>query len=129
MSAEEELALQVRAGALGVSVPRLLVEAALADGAPGDPRASKTAGSAAGAGTRGVTPGERAALARELLAVRQLLLGVTNNVNQLTRRANAAAAAGSRAVVDLPEGAGPALAVVRRVTQRLDVAVQTLIEP
>lgn len=137
VSAEEELALQVRAGRLGVSVPRLLVEAALAEGAPGDPRASRSAGGAdgAGGGLRGVTPAERAALAQELFAVRRLLAGVANNVNQLARAANTAAAhgggagsAGSGAAADFPADfwgqTGVTLAVVQRVAERVEACAR-----
>ncbi|WP_432497807.1 plasmid mobilization relaxosome protein MobC [Kineococcus gypseus] len=143
VSAQEELALQVRAGRLGISVPRLLVEAALAEGAPGDPRGSRGtsgggaggAGDGAAGGLRGVTPAERAALAQELFAVRRLLAGVANNVNQLARVANTAAAHGAGAgsassagAADLPADfwgqTGVTLAVVQRVAERVQACAQ-----
>jgi hypothetical protein len=59
--------LRTRAGELGVSVPRLMVEAALS----------------------GVeTPTDRRRMMAELLEVRRLLATVANNVNQLARSAN-----------------------------------------
>lgn len=60
--------LRVRAGELGVSVPRLLVESALAEGT--------------------VTGTERRAEMVELFELRRLLATVANNVNQLARLAN-----------------------------------------
>jgi hypothetical protein len=64
---EERDQLRERAGALGVSVPRLLVESALS----------------------GVeTPAERRAWVAELFELRRLLATVANNVNQLAKVAN-----------------------------------------
>jgi Bacterial mobilisation protein (MobC) len=60
--------LRARAAELGVSVPRLLVESALAEGT--------------------VTGTERRAEMVELFEVRRLLATVANNVNQLARLAN-----------------------------------------
>ena len=60
--------LRARAGELGVSVPRLLVESALS----GD----------------SWTPSERRLQLAELFEVRRLLATVANNVNQLARSAN-----------------------------------------
>jgi hypothetical protein len=60
--------LRARAGELGVSVPRLLVESALADVT--------------------VTGTERRAETAELFETRRLLATVANNVNQLARLAN-----------------------------------------
>jgi hypothetical protein len=60
--------LRARAAELGVSVPRLLVESALAHGT--------------------VTGTERRAEMVELFEVRRLLATVANNVNQLARMAN-----------------------------------------
>jgi hypothetical protein len=62
--------LRARAGELGVTVPRLLVESALAEGT--------------------VTGTERRAEMVELFEVRRLLATVANNVNQLARLANTA---------------------------------------
>ena len=67
LSEEEQERLRERAGALGVSVPRLLVESALS----------------------GVeTPAERRIWIAELFELRRLLATVANNVNQLARVAN-----------------------------------------
>ena len=59
-----------------------------------------------------MTPAERAALAQELFAVRRLLAGVANNVNQLARQANSGG--------DFPAEASATLAVVRRVAERVE---------
>jgi Bacterial mobilisation protein (MobC) len=67
LSVEEQRRLRERAGELGVSVPRLLVESALS----------------------GVeTPGERRVWVAELFELRRLLATVANNVNQLAKVAN-----------------------------------------
>jgi hypothetical protein len=68
--------LRVRAAALGVSVPRLLVESAL-EGRE--------------------TPTERRGLIVELFEVRRLLATVANNVNQLARAANISGEVGTAA--------------------------------
>ncbi len=67
LTESEQFRLRERAGVLGVSVPRLLVESALS----------------------GVeTPGERRAWVAELFELRRLLATVANNVNQLAKVAN-----------------------------------------
>ena len=67
LTEEEQRELRERAGRLGVSVPRLLVESALS----------------------GVeTPAERRAWLAELFELRRLLATVANNVNQLAKVAN-----------------------------------------
>ncbi len=67
LTEEERHQLRVRAAELGVSVPRLMVEAALA----------------------GVeTPTDRRRLVAELFEARRLLATVANNVNQLAHSAN-----------------------------------------
>lgn len=67
LSVEEQRRLRERAGELGVSVPRLMVESALS----------------------GVeTPAERRAWIAELFELRRLLATVANNVNQLAKVAN-----------------------------------------
>jgi Bacterial mobilisation protein (MobC) len=67
LSLEEKEQLRERASKLGVSVPRLMVEAALS----------------------GVeTPAERRAWIAELFELRRLLATVANNVNQLAKTAN-----------------------------------------
>ena len=67
LSVEEKRRLRERAGELGVSVPRLMVEAALS----------------------GVeTPAQRRVWIAELFELRRLLATVANNVNQLAKVAN-----------------------------------------
>jgi Bacterial mobilisation protein (MobC) len=60
--------LRVRAGELGVTIPRLLVESALEG--------------------RSWTPSDRRVQLAELFETRRLLATVANNVNQLARAAN-----------------------------------------
>lgn len=70
VSAEEELALAKRSKEAGVTVARLLVEAALSDG-------------------DGKTSVQRRDELTELFHIRRLLASVSNNVNQIARAANA----------------------------------------
>ncbi|MGZ4288113.1 MAG: plasmid mobilization protein [Solirubrobacteraceae bacterium] len=75
LSEDERQRLRERAAELSVSVPRLLVESALA----------------------GVeTPSERREMIAELFEVRRLLATVANNVNQLAKAANISGEIGSR---------------------------------
>lgn len=69
---EEESRLLVLATAQGISVPRLLIEAALAE----DPDA------------RTMTASERHQLIEEMFIVKRLLANIANNVNQIARVAN-----------------------------------------
>jgi len=98
--AEEALLVQL-ALAQGVTIPRLLVESALA-------------------GDRETAAARRDAIA-ELFAIRRLLAAVSNNVNQVARHANASE--------DFPEEASVVLAAVRRLVPRVDAAVDVLAEP
>ena len=98
MSDEEHERLAALAGAAGVSVPRLLVEAALGAGGP--------------------TPAERRAQFAALLAARRQLAGATTNLNQLARWANTEGR--------WPAGAEPAAAAVERATSRLEAALEAL---
>ncbi len=98
MSPEEEALLVQLALAQGVTVPRLLVESALA--------------------VRGETSTERRAAMAELFAVRRLLAAVSNNVNQLARQANAGDG--------FPAEANAVLPAVRRVVGRIDSAIDGL---
>lgn len=70
VSAEEELALVKRSKEAGVTVARLLVEAALSDG-------------------DGKTAVQRRDELTELFHIRRLLASVSNNVNQIARAVNA----------------------------------------
>jgi hypothetical protein len=75
LSEDEHQRLRERAAELGVNVPRLLVESALA----------------------GVeTPSDRREMIAELFEVRRLLATVANNVNQLAKVANISGEIGSR---------------------------------
>ena len=79
LSEDERRRLRDRAAELGVSVPRLLVESALA----------------------GVeTPSDRREMIAELFEVRRLLATVANNVNQLAKAANISGEIGSRERVE-----------------------------
>jgi hypothetical protein len=84
LSVEEQRRLRERAGELGVSVPRLMVEAALS-GAE--------------------TPAERREWIAQLFELRRLLATVANNVNQLAKTANVSGElpAGERLVGTLGE--------------------------
>ncbi len=69
-SAEEEAALLLRARALNVTIPRLMVESALAE-------------------NDGKTAVQRRDELTELFHIRRLLASVSNNVNQIARAVNA----------------------------------------
>lgn len=98
---EEELRLLRLAAAQGVTVPRLLVESALA----GDRE----------------TPSQRRAAMAELFAVRRLVSGIAVNVNQLARQANA--------THEVPAEAAATVTAARRVVERVLVAVEGLSRP
>ena len=68
VNAVEDAALRARAGAAGVTVPRLMFESAL--------------------DAHIVTDTQRAEVVAEVFAVRRLMATVANNVNQLARYAN-----------------------------------------
>lgn len=95
---EEEARLVQLAEAQRVSVPRLLVEAALS--------------------ATGETPTARAAAIAELFGVRRLLAAVSNNVNQLARHANSGP--------EFPVEAAGVLIGVRRVVSRIDAVIDDL---
>lgn len=94
---EEEARLIQLAEAQRVTVPRLLIESALA---------------------AGETPTQRRDAMAELFAVRRLLAAVSNNVNQIARHANAG--------TQFPADARAALAAVRTVVGRIDDAIDGL---
>ena len=95
---EEEAVLVQLAAAQRVTVPRLLVESALA--------ADRE------------TPTQRREAMVELFALHRLLAAVSNNVNQIARHANATS--------EFPADAAGALAAVRRVAARIDDALERL---
>lgn len=100
VTAEEEAALVARAERERVTVPNLLLSAALSDASE--------------------TPTERKAVLAELMAIHTLLARVSNNVNQIARHANAGD--------EFPGDAAATLAYVRRVAARVNDAVEA-IEP
>ena len=95
---EEEALLMQRAVAARVSVPRLLVEAALAE--------------------RGETPTERRDAVTTLFGLHRLLAGVANNVNQMTKALHGTG--------EMPAQAPEVLAAVRRTAERIDAAIDRL---
>jgi hypothetical protein len=98
VTAEEEAALVARAAREGVTVPNLVISAALSETSE--------------------TPNQRKAAAAELMAVHTLLARVSNNVNQIARHANAGD--------EFPQDARVVLAYVRDVAMRIDRAVEGL---
>ena len=82
----------------GVSVPRLLVESAMA-------------------GDRETAARRRDAMV-ELFAVRRLLAAVSNNVNQVARHANAGE--------EFPADAAATLKAVKRLVLRIDATISSL---
>jgi hypothetical protein len=98
---EEEARLVQLAEAQRVTVPRLLIESALALQAGG-----------------AETPTQRRDAMVELLAMRRLLAAVSNNVNQIARHANAGA--------EFPADAAGALHGVRRAVARIDATLDEL---
>lgn len=99
VSPEEEGVLLRLAAAQGVTIPRLLVESALAQG-------------------QGETLTERRNTIAELFAVYRLLASVANNVNQIAHVANA-----NRQV---PVETGLVLDEVRAVARRVDAVIDEL---
>ncbi len=99
VSPEEEAKLLQLAEAQGVTIPRLLVETALAAGAS-------------------ETPTERKQVIVELFGVHRLLASVSNNVNQIARHANAGD--------EFPTDAASTLAYVRKLAFRINDVVDRL---
>jgi hypothetical protein len=98
VTAEEEAALVARAAREHVTVPNLLISAALSEASE--------------------TPTARKAAAAELMALHTLLARVSNNVNQIARHANAGE--------EFPQDARAVLGYVREVAMRIDRAVEGL---
>ena len=98
VTGEEEAALVARAARERVTVPNLLISAALSGSSE--------------------TPTERKAAAAELMALHTLLARVSNNVNQIARHANAGE--------EFPRDARAVLGYVREVAMRIDRAVEGL---
>ena len=99
VSPEEEGRLVALAEAQRATVPRLLIESALA------PRGSET-------------PASRRAAMEELFALHRLLAAVSNNVNQIAKATNATGEVQGEMVVTL--------ARVRQVAERIDGAIDDL---
>ncbi len=99
VSPEEEGMLLQLAAAQGITIPRLLVESALAQ-------------------ESGETVSERRNAVAELFAVYRLLASVANNVNQIARIANT-----DRQV---PVETGVVLDEVRAVARRVDAVIDEL---
>lgn len=99
VSAEEEGRLLRLALAQGVTVPRLLVEAALASEA-------------------GETVTERRNAITKLFELHRLLAAVSNNVNQIAKATNATG--------EWQAETAATLDAVRRIAQRIDVVVDEL---
>lgn len=104
MTAEEEGRLLALALRYQVSVPKLLVDSALAGGA---------ANAAAHASAR-------EELLRELFGAHRLLGGIANNVNQIARATNATG--------EVQAEMSATLAAVRRTAERIDALVDELSE-
>ncbi len=98
VSEAEETQLALLAGEQQVTIPRLLVESALA-----------------GAGE---TPSQRRLAMTELFRVRRQLAGVTTNVNQIARAVNTDGR--------LPVGSAAALARIEEVVAKIDATIEGL---
>ncbi|QOI65656.1 plasmid mobilization relaxosome protein MobC (plasmid) [Arthrobacter sp. TES] len=98
VTVEEEAALVARAEREKVTVPNLLVSAALAEGTD--------------------SPTERRAIGAELMQLHNLLARSSNNINQLARQANATG--------EFPVEASEALKHIRSVAMRIDRAIEGL---
>lgn len=98
ITVEEEAALVARAEREKVTVPNLLVSAALAEHTD--------------------SPTERRAIGAELMQLHNLLARSSNNINQLARQANATG--------EFPVEALEALKHLRSVAMRIDRAIEGL---
>ena len=96
VTVEEEAALVSRAEREKVTVPNLLVSAALAE--------------------RTDSPTERRAIGAELMQLHNLLARSSNNINQLARHANATG--------EFPVEAREALKHIRSVAMRIDRSIE-----
>lgn len=98
VTAEEEAALVARAARERVTVPNLLISAALSEDSD--------------------SPTERRAIAAELMSLHNLLARSSNNINQLARHANATG--------EFPAEARESLRFIRSVAMRIDDAIDGL---
>ncbi|WP_240691962.1 plasmid mobilization relaxosome protein MobC [Arthrobacter sp. CAU 1506] len=99
VTAEEEASLIARAARERVTVPNLMISAALSE--------------------RSDSPTERRAIAAELMSLHNLLARSSNNINQLARQANATG--------EFPAEAREALKFIRSVAMRIDDAIDGLV--
>lgn len=106
VSPEEEGALLLRANAKGITIPRLLVEAALSD-------------------SSGETPTDRRDSLADLFAAHRKLASMGNNLNQIARATNAAR--------DLPPELRDSLlhtmAAIRRAAAQIDEVIDRMPAP
>jgi hypothetical protein len=100
LTAAEAAALKLKARKLGVSVPRLLVESALAEHE---------------------TTTDRQNLMAALFGLQRLGGNIANNVNQIAKKANSDD--------EFPEAARPLLAHIRKLVQRIDSELDRLGTP
>jgi hypothetical protein len=98
VTVQEEAALVARAEREKVTVPNLLVSAALSEQTD--------------------SPTERRAIAAELMSLHNLLARSSNNINQLARQANGTG--------EVPAEAREALKFIRSVAMRIDDAIDGL---
>jgi len=98
VSEAEETQLALLASKQEVTIPRLLVESALAD--------------------VGETPSQRRLAMTELFCIRRQLAGVTTNVNQIARAVNTDG--------HTPVGTAAAIVEVRAVVEKIDAAIDEL---
>jgi hypothetical protein len=98
VTVQEEAALVARAEREKVTVPNLLVSAALSEQTD--------------------SPTERRAIAAELMSLHNLLARSSNNINQLARQANGTG--------EFPAEAREALKFIRSVAMRIDDAIDGL---
>ncbi|OJV22915.1 MAG: hypothetical protein BGO26_00280 [Actinobacteria bacterium 69-20] len=102
VDADEYLRLRVEADARGISIPRLLVESTFA-------------------GDVGLTASERQQLAAELFRLTRLAAALSNNINQMTKAANATG--------EVPAEAAPTIAYLRgELLPRLHQALGRLVD-
>lgn len=94
----EEAQLRLRADGENVTIPRLLIERALADG--------------------GETPSERREALVELFRVRRQLAGLATNVNQIAHAVNTDGR--------MPIGSAAELAQIEDVVGKIDAAIEAL---
>ena len=94
----EEAQLRLRADAENVTIPRLLIERALADG--------------------GETPSERRDALVELFRVRRQLAGLATNVNQIAHAVNTDGR--------MPIGSAATLGRIEDVVEKIDAAIEDL---